>query len=226
VLGRGQLSHLGPYARVLDDFDVNGFIIEARTEEWYFLLILFLLRDSPEIIPCSLEPNIPFAPHCNFVSGQISNDFSRIDGPRGHSDGHIVFPWDLNTAVQSVGTLKHTLKRSRVRHSPPTSGLNVHSQHSPEPYRYRQLVLNLGSFWQGAFVCSLDLVSHGAYILSACCRDPPDAIRDPAQQFFGRSRVRAPDHRRAKGAQHHHHANTRIPSSYNSTELTSSHHGH
>ena len=33
---------------------------------------------------------------------------------------------------------------------------------------------------KGAFVCSLEVVSHGAHNLIARCRDRPDAIIDPA----------------------------------------------
>jgi hypothetical protein len=67
------------------------------------------LHDSPEPIHCSVEPNIPFAPDYDSIPGQIPKDFfSRIDVPRGHSDGYMTFPWGLNITVQSVGTLKHT----------------------------------------------------------------------------------------------------------------------
>ena len=60
-------------------FNANGFIITVRTEKWYFPPVLFLLRDSPETIPCSIEPNIPIEPDCSSAPGQISNDISRID---------------------------------------------------------------------------------------------------------------------------------------------------
>jgi hypothetical protein len=64
---------------------------------------------SINAIPSSVEPNIPFAPDYDSVPGQISKDFfSRIDVPRGHSDGYLTFPWGLNITIQSVGTLKHT----------------------------------------------------------------------------------------------------------------------
>jgi hypothetical protein len=171
-------------------FNANGFIIAARTEKWY-LLILFLLRDSPETIPCSVEPNIPFAPECNSVPGQISNDFSRIDVPRGHLDGHIAFPWGFNTTVQGVGTLKHTWNNKVVAETLPTyiCGSSSIPNIPPNPIATVDWYRTWDPSGKGAFVYSLEVVSYGAYKLNARCRDRPDAILDPAQRLFRRSRV-------------------------------------
>jgi len=67
------------------------------------------LRDSPEFVPYSIEPDIPFAPGTEHVPGEISKGFfSRIDMPRGHTNGYMTFPWGLNITVMSVASLKHT----------------------------------------------------------------------------------------------------------------------
>ena len=43
------------------------------------------------------------------MPGQLSDGFfSRIEAPRVHTDGYMIFPWGLNITVQSVGTLKHS----------------------------------------------------------------------------------------------------------------------
>ena len=58
---------------------------------------------------CSVSPGIPFAPNYKGVPGQVIDDyFSRIEVPRGHTDGTMVFPWGEKLAIQSVGTIKHT----------------------------------------------------------------------------------------------------------------------
>ena len=65
--------------------NANGFIIDARTEKQ---ASPFSLRDSAETVSCSIEPNITFASDYDSVLGQIFKDFfSRIDVPRGRSDG-------------------------------------------------------------------------------------------------------------------------------------------
>ena len=50
-------------------------------------------------------------------------------------------------------------------------------------------------------------------ILNGCCRGQCDAILDLAQQLHQWSSFQAPDHRRARSAQHLHRAKTRIPPS-------------
>ena len=68
-----------------------------------------LSSHSPTTIIYSFEPSIPYAPNYQSKVGQISKDFySRIEVPRGHTDGEMTFPWGLTVTVQSVGTLKHT----------------------------------------------------------------------------------------------------------------------
>ena len=57
----------------------------------------------------SVAPHIPYAPDYQSKQGQIHKGFfSRLDVPRGHSDGVITFSWGLEYPVKSIGTLKHT----------------------------------------------------------------------------------------------------------------------
>ena len=59
-----------------------------------------------------------------------------------------------------------------------------------------------------------------AHTKDARCRDRFYAVLDPTRRFSCGSRSQAQVHGRAKGPQHHHHANAGIPPSYNSTGLT------
>ena len=87
----------------------GGWIIETNTLRRALPSTCFPLRDSPETIHYSYEPDIPFAPNYKSVPGLISDGiFSRIDIPRGHTNGYMAFSWGLNITVQSVGSLKHT----------------------------------------------------------------------------------------------------------------------
>ena len=50
----------------------------------------FPVWDSPKTIPCSYEPDIPFAPDYKSVPGLISDGiFRRIDIPRSHTNGYV-----------------------------------------------------------------------------------------------------------------------------------------
>ena len=87
--------------------NAGGWTIETRTEKRALPSPDLFLRGSP--IYCSVEPGIPFAPDYEYIPGQVSDGFfSRIEVPRGHTDGYMAFPWGFNVTIQSVGTLKHT----------------------------------------------------------------------------------------------------------------------
>ena len=55
--------------------NAKGLILRRASKSEPFLPILFLLCVSPESIPCSVEPGVPFAPNHNHIPGQISTGF-------------------------------------------------------------------------------------------------------------------------------------------------------
>jgi hypothetical protein len=59
--------------------NAKGFVLRHAPKSEPFLPMLFLLRVSPESIPCSVEPGVPFAPNHNSIPGQISTDFFQQD---------------------------------------------------------------------------------------------------------------------------------------------------
>jgi len=152
------------------------------------LPLVFFLRDSPEAISCSVEPKVPFASSYNSVPGQISQGlFSRIDVPRGHTDGYIVFPWGSNLTVQSVGSLKHTWSNKPIADT--ISAYVRGSTFLPNLPPIPVASLNWYQTWnpsgKGSFVFSFSV----AHILNTCRRDRCHAILSPARQFSRDSSV-------------------------------------
>lgn len=89
--------------------NAGGWIIETYTKRLVPPSALPFPRDSHETIPCSVEPDIPFAPSYKSVPGQLSEGFfSRLDISRGHTNGYMAFPWGFNLTVMSVASLKHS----------------------------------------------------------------------------------------------------------------------
>ena len=61
------------------------------------------------VVLYSVEPDIPFVPNYKSRAGQISEGFfSRVDVPRGHTNGYMTFPWGFDVTLRAVGNLKHT----------------------------------------------------------------------------------------------------------------------
>ena len=74
-----------------------------------FRLLFSFPGSSLEIIPCSVEPSIPYVPNYKGDPGLISPDFyTRMEVPRGHSNGYMILPWGEQITLQAIGNLKHT----------------------------------------------------------------------------------------------------------------------
>ena len=73
--------------------------------------LFFYLSSSHDLfgVACSVEPDIPFAPNYQSIPGKISKDFfSRVEVPRGHTDGHLTLPWGFSLTLKAISSLKHT----------------------------------------------------------------------------------------------------------------------
>ena len=102
-----------------DSVNAKGFITSRATKSEHFLPKLFLLCDSSESIPYSVEPSIPFAPLTTLYLGKSPTTHSvGLTCLVGRSTGHDSFPTYPSGHLLWLHPTILTLKTFHLVHDP------------------------------------------------------------------------------------------------------------